>query len=214
MVTRVCIRSVCVFLVSPCCHRSGVMGIFLCPCLKQVAPMSLALTGYSHGVTPNCKFLYVGSTLGTPRGLPAHSQVREHESANLIPPAWKIRPPRLPVLQETRPGTDPLGSSAFVLPGETFLIPSSLPFPQKPSNLHSRKPALTSYCNTTHRKCYVNHMHLCTCHFHPHLHPGRTEHGYGYNAQACLGWRQVGRKQDWRRVNSWEENKQRSKLLG
>lgn len=175
----VCIP-VCVFLVSIPAAIGEVMGIFLCPCLCQVAPVSLALTGYSHGVTPNCKFLYVGSTPGHPLvGSQRTARSGEHESANLIPPAWEDQNLKTSCAsQETRPGTGPLGSLCILCPWRNLPDPSSLPFPRSPLT-SSRKPALTSYCNTTHRKCYVSHMHLCTCHFpSPPPIPGRTEHGW------------------------------------
>lgn len=108
------------FHAAPLCE---VMGIFLCPCLKQVAPAWLALSRRSHGVTPGTDFCRRALHLGTPRGLRSTARSGGCASAILKPPAWEGWSLKVPCAsREPGPGTGPQAHSALALPGKSFLI--------------------------------------------------------------------------------------------
>lgn len=129
------------FHAAPLCE---VVGIFLCPCLKQVAPAWLALSRRSHGVTPGTDFCRRALHLGTPRGLRSTARSGGCASAILNPPAWEGWSLKVPCAsREPGPGTGPQAHSALALPGKSFLIFPACHFRKPPTPQPSTPPSPT-----------------------------------------------------------------------
>ena len=137
------------------------MGIFPCPCCTYVTCVDLILPWCDP---PTANFCRWAAHLGTPCGLPEHSQVRGTCICQLDPTSMgRSEPQDSLCFPGDQTWNRPPWLTAFCAPWGNLPDPSSLPFPCSLQPPPGSLPSLPTAVQ--HRKCFITHMPLCTCHF-------------------------------------------------
>ena len=145
-----------------------VMGIFPCPCCTYVTCVDLILPWCDPPTANVCRW---AAHLGTPCGLPEHSQIRGTCICQLDPTSMgRSEPQDSLCFSGDQTWNRPPWLTAFCAPWGNLPDPSSLPFPcslqPPPGSLPSLPTAVQHTENVSSPTCPCVHVT-----FHPHRHP-------------------------------------------